>query len=107
VDYVQLWGGSKSSLAGNCAFSKWQHWPLTQPALSCCLPLCLLLLLLQVLFGCVWDVTLLHSHPSMAMWLGSGAIAAGVFGTTATTRSGSSSNEAAATAAAAASEGQK
>jgi drug/metabolite transporter (DMT)-like permease len=51
-----------------------------------------LLLLLQVLFGCVWDVTLLHSHPSMAMWLGSGAIAAGVFGTTATTRSSGSSS---------------
>lgn len=36
----------------------------------------------QVLFGCVWDVTLLHSAPSVAMLLGTGAIAAGVYGTT-------------------------
>ncbi|WIA42175.1 hypothetical protein OEZ86_009439 [Tetradesmus obliquus] len=46
----------------------------------------------QVLFGCVWDVTLLHSHPSMAMLLGSGAIAAGVAGSTATATRGSSSS---------------
>lgn len=36
----------------------------------------------QVLFGCMWDVTLLHSAPSVAMFLGTGAIAAGVYGTT-------------------------
>jgi drug/metabolite transporter (DMT)-like permease len=61
----------------------------------------------QVLFGCVWDVTLLHSHPSMAMWLGSGAIAAGVFGTTATASRGDSSTAAdTATAAAAAAAGE-
>eukprot|EP00775_Hariotina_reticulata_P003786 gene3787-4045_t len=34
----------------------------------------------QVLFGCVWDVTLLHAAPSMAMAAGALAIAAGVFG---------------------------
>jgi threonine/homoserine efflux transporter RhtA len=54
---------------------------------------------LQVLFGCVWDVSLLHSHPSMAMWLGSAAIAAGVAGSTATASRGSSTPEAAAAAA--------
>jgi drug/metabolite transporter (DMT)-like permease len=36
----------------------------------------------QVLFGCVWDVSLLHTAPSIAMLLGTGAIAAGVYGTT-------------------------
>jgi drug/metabolite transporter (DMT)-like permease len=34
----------------------------------------------QVLFGCVWDVTLLHTAPSMAMAVGAMAIAAGVYG---------------------------
>lgn len=37
----------------------------------------------QVVFGCMWDVTLLHSAPSLAVLVGSGAVAAGVYGTTA------------------------
>lgn len=42
----------------------------------------LVLLLFQVLFGCTWDVALLHLSPTMATWAGSSAAVAGVFGTT-------------------------